>query len=134
MKTQMVAAFAALVLLLTSSAGHAEQSIEQIYGVYCVQCHGLQRNGTGINVPSLSVKPRDHTDAKSMGDSSDEELTKAITEGGFGRQQVGADADLGARPVGRADQRLGQVSEAGLQMRDLNPARKSYQTTKRGRL
>lgn len=83
MKTQMVAAFATLVLLLTSSAGYAEQSIEQIYGVYCVQCHGLQRNGTGINVPSLSVKPRDHTDAKSMGDSSDDELTKAITEGGL---------------------------------------------------
>lgn len=83
MKTQMVAAMAGLVVLLASSTSQADQSIEQVYGVYCVQCHGLQRNGTGINVPALSVKPRDHTDAKSMGDTSDDELVKAITEGGL---------------------------------------------------
>jgi mono/diheme cytochrome c family protein len=83
MKTQMVAAFVGLVFLLTSSASHADQSTEQIYGVYCVQCHGLQRNGTGINVPALSVKPRDHTDAKGMGDTPDDELFKAIKEGGL---------------------------------------------------
>ncbi|GAB1715213.1 MAG: cytochrome c, class IC [Nitrobacter sp.] len=83
MKTQMVAAMAGLVVLLASSTSQADQSSEQIYGVYCVQCHGLQRNGTGINVPALSVKPRDHTDAKSMGDTSDDELVKAITEGGL---------------------------------------------------
>ncbi|MBN9149735.1 MULTISPECIES: c-type cytochrome [unclassified Nitrobacter] len=83
MKTQMVAAFAGLALLLASSTSHADQSIEQIYGVYCVQCHGLQRNGTGINVPALSVKPRDHTEAKGMGDTPDDELYKAIKEGGL---------------------------------------------------
>lgn len=83
MKTQILAAFAGLVLLLAPSAGRADQAIEQVYEVYCVQCHGLQRNGTGINVPALSVKPRDHTDAKSMGDTPDEELFKAIKEGGL---------------------------------------------------
>jgi mono/diheme cytochrome c family protein len=83
MKTQTLAAFAGLVLLLVSSTSHADQSIEQIYGIYCVQCHGLQRNGTGVNVPALSVKPRDHTDAKSMGDTPDDELFKAIKEGGL---------------------------------------------------
>lgn len=83
MKTQMLAAFVGLALLLAPSASRADQSSEQIYGVYCVQCHGLQRNGTGINVPALSVKPRDHTDAKGMGDTPDDELFKAIKEGGL---------------------------------------------------
>ena len=48
-----------------------------------VQCHGLNRNGTGVNLPGLSVRPRDHTDAKGMGATPDDELFKAIKEGGL---------------------------------------------------
>lgn len=54
-----------------------------VYDTYCVQCHGVNRNGTGINVPALSVKPRDHTDAKGMGDLPDTEMFTAIKEGGL---------------------------------------------------
>lgn len=75
--------FAGLALLLTSTAGRCDQPVEQIYGVYCVQCHGLKRTGTGINLPGLATKPRDHTDRKSMGDTPDDELFKAIKEGGL---------------------------------------------------
>lgn len=64
--------------------GHAESfNAEQTYNTYCVQCHGLYRNGTGINVPALSVKPRDHTDSKGMGDMPDEEIFNAIKGGGL---------------------------------------------------
>jgi mono/diheme cytochrome c family protein len=74
---------AGLALLLTSTAGRCDQPIEQVYGVYCVQCHGLKRTGTGINLPGLETKPRDHTDRKTMGDSPVDELFKAIKEGGL---------------------------------------------------
>ena len=57
--------------------------IERVYNTYCVQCHGLNRNGTGVNVPALSVKPRDHTDAKGMGDLPDDEIFSAIKNGGL---------------------------------------------------
>jgi mono/diheme cytochrome c family protein len=64
-------------------SGHAEVSAEKLYGTYCVQCHGLKRNGTGVNLPGLSTKPRDHTDTKGMGETPDDELFKAIKEGGL---------------------------------------------------
>jgi cytochrome c oxidase cbb3-type subunit 3 len=70
-------------LLLLSQPGRADPPIEEVYGTYCVQCHGLNRNGTGINLPALSVRPRDHTDSKAMGDTPDDELFKAIKDGGL---------------------------------------------------
>jgi cytochrome c oxidase cbb3-type subunit 3 len=76
-------ALAAAVLLLTPDIGRADPPIEQVYNIYCAQCHGLKRNGTGINLPGLSVRPRDHTDSKGMGDTPDEELFKAIKLGGL---------------------------------------------------
>lgn len=53
------------------------------YDTYCAQCHGLARNGKGVNAVSLSVQPRDHTDARSMGDMSDEHIATAIRGGGL---------------------------------------------------
>ena len=76
-------ALAAAVLLLTPNIGRADPPIEQVYNIYCAQCHGLKRNGTGVNLPGLSVRPRDHTDSKGMGDTPDEELFKAIKLGGL---------------------------------------------------
>jgi len=74
---------AALALVAAEPADAAGTSIERVYGTYCVQCHGLKRNGTGINLPALSVKPRDHTDAKGMGTLPDDEIFKAIKDGGL---------------------------------------------------
>lgn len=83
MKTPLVTALAGLVLMFTPSVSRADPPVEQVYDVYCAQCHGLKRNGTGINLPGLSVRPRDHTDTKGMGDTPDEELFKAIKDGGL---------------------------------------------------
>lgn len=73
-----------LVILLTtlSLQAQAKESAADNYKAYCVQCHGLQRDGNGVNIRDMSVVPRDHTDAKSMSGRSDETLFKAIKDGG----------------------------------------------------
>jgi cytochrome c oxidase cbb3-type subunit 3 len=53
------------------------------YDTYCVQCHGINRNGRGINSRDMSVQPRDHSDAKGMGGIPDAELFNAIKKGGL---------------------------------------------------
>ncbi|MDP1963790.1 MAG: c-type cytochrome [Reyranella sp.] len=84
-----LAALAFLVLAsgIPSGGAWADESgaaaAKKDYEVYCVQCHGLRRNGTGVNVPHMSVKPRDHTDAKAMGDLPDDQIFRAIKEGGL---------------------------------------------------
>ncbi len=55
----------------------------KVYNTYCVQCHGINRDGRGINSEHMSVQPRDHTDSKAMGDTPDATLFKAIKEGGL---------------------------------------------------
>src|SRR6185437_10857573 len=49
---------ATLAFSAVEPASAADTKIERVYGTYCVQCHGLRRNGTGVNLPALSVKPR----------------------------------------------------------------------------
>lgn len=53
------------------------------YDTYCVQCHGIERNGRGVNSPGMSVQPRDHTDAKGMGGLPEAEMFNAIKNGGL---------------------------------------------------
>src|SRR3546814_1149271 len=48
-----------------------------------LQCHGVNRNGRGINSRDMSVQPRDHSDAKGMGGIPDQELFDAIKKGGL---------------------------------------------------
>ncbi len=55
----------------------------RLYDTYCVQCHGVNRNGNGLNSGEMAVKPRDHTDSKAMGDTPDDLLFKAIKNGGL---------------------------------------------------
>lgn len=82
MRIHVLPVLAGVALLLMPEIVRADPPIEKVYDVYCAQCHGLKRNGTGVNLPGLSVRPRDHTDTKGMGDTPDEELFKAIKEGG----------------------------------------------------
>lgn len=72
--------FLVLVVALPASAG----SVEDNYRLYCVQCHGSKGNGEGINNTSggLSVAPRNHTDATDMSKLTDDEIRRAIAEGG----------------------------------------------------
>ena len=53
-----------------------------LYQTYCVQCHGVNGDGKGINAPHLSVQPRNHTDRSEMSARTDEDLFKAIKDGG----------------------------------------------------
>jgi len=74
--------FAVLIGLLSISASARETAADN-YKTYCVQCHGMEGNGKGINIRDMSVIPRDHTDVKSMSARSDDELFKVIKEGGM---------------------------------------------------
>jgi cytochrome c oxidase cbb3-type subunit 3 len=70
-------------LFAVSIAAPAAETGKDIYRTYCWQCHGSQGNGKGINAgDNMSVQPRDHTDAKYMSGRSDDDLFKAIKEGG----------------------------------------------------
>lgn len=53
-----------------------------LYDTYCAQCHGVQRNGKGVNTVGLSVQPRDHSDNKGMSSIPLDEMSKAIRDGG----------------------------------------------------
>jgi len=89
---QFASAFFMAVLTITSYfvfAGNAAAADEQYakaarnYDTYCVQCHGINHNGRGINSRDMSVQPRDHSDAKGMGGIPDDDLFRVIKEGGL---------------------------------------------------
>jgi len=75
----------ALFFAATTAAGSVRaEAAKENYRLYCVQCHGMQGNGGGINNThgGLAVSPRDHTNAAEMAKLSDEALRLAIAEGG----------------------------------------------------
>ena len=76
-----------IVLLLMAMSlaipAHASEKAADNYKTYCVQCHGMEGNGKGVNIRDMSVQPRDHTDAKAMSTRSDDTLFKVIKEGGL---------------------------------------------------
>lgn len=53
-----------------------------LYDTYCAQCHGVNRDGKGINTVGLSVQPRDHSDTVAMSSLPRDQIVKAIAEGG----------------------------------------------------
>lgn len=71
-----------LILVAGVAPTQAAESPEALYKTYCWQCHGMQGDGMGINIPDMSVQPRDHTDSQEMSARSDEELFTAIKKGG----------------------------------------------------
>jgi len=75
----------ATTLLVSVSFGgsvYAQDSGEDLYQVYCTQCHGVTGNGKGVNAAHLSVAPRNHGDRAEMSARTDDELAKVIREGG----------------------------------------------------
>ena len=78
--SKIILVLAAVVL---SFSAQAKETAADNYKTYCVQCHGMQGNGQGVNIRDMSVQPRDHTDAKAMSTRSDEMLFKVIKEGGL---------------------------------------------------
>jgi cytochrome c oxidase cbb3-type subunit 3 len=72
-----------LCAIFISLPAAAKETAADNYRTYCVQCHGLQGNGKGVNNRDMSVQPRDHTDAKAMSSRSDDDLFKVVKEGGL---------------------------------------------------
>jgi mono/diheme cytochrome c family protein len=54
----------------------------ELYGHYCIPCHGIRGNGHGFNASHLLVKPANHTDSKFMSERSDQKLFDTINLGG----------------------------------------------------
>jgi len=75
--------FGAVLLVGTSAIAEAQEKAVDNYKLMCVQCHGLAGTGKGINAPALAVQPRNHTSAKDMSTLSDDNVFKAIKEGGI---------------------------------------------------
>ena len=71
----------ALMVLGAAAAAQAETGAD-LYRVYCVQCHGTNGDGRGVNAKSMDVLPRSHTDPAEMGARQDSDLTRVIREGG----------------------------------------------------
>jgi cytochrome c oxidase cbb3-type subunit 3 len=81
----LVALGAGITLQQPARAGTESPKIQaaaHLYDTYCAQCHGVQRNGKGINTVGLSVQPRDHSDTVAMSSLPREQIVKAITDGG----------------------------------------------------
>lgn len=72
-----------VVLLFVPLAVQAKELAKDNYKTFCMQCHGMQGTGMGLNIRNMSVQPRDHSDTKAMSARSDAELFKVIKEGGF---------------------------------------------------
>lgn len=84
MKNELALATAAMLVALPAAAiAESGPRAERMYNTYCVQCHGVNRDGNGVNAAHMSVQPRDHGDAKGMSDIPDDQLFKAIKEGGL---------------------------------------------------
>lgn len=73
---------AALLLALGGVTASAADAGADLYRMYCVQCHGTQGDGRGVNAKSMDVLPRSHIDPVEMGARQDADLTKVIREGG----------------------------------------------------
>lgn len=78
----MLNKFLIVIWLVLPIHAQAKETAADNYKAFCIQCHGMEGNGKGINIRDMSVQPRDHTDAKAMSARSDDQLFKVIKEGG----------------------------------------------------
>ncbi len=65
------------------AASAAAADIEQLFGFYCAQCHGLGGKGDGPNVSAdFPVSPRNFTSAEEMNKLTDADVKNVILDGG----------------------------------------------------
>ena len=77
-----VAATLLLAGLLTAATAQADE-VEQVFGFYCAQCHGMEGEGDGPNVTAdFPVDPRNFTKAEEMEKLSDADIKNVILQGG----------------------------------------------------
>lgn len=80
-KLLLAAAAGWLAVIAAPSVMAAEQG-ERLYTMLCVQCHGSNGDGRGVNATHMSVQPRSHIDRGEMMARTDEDLFKVIQQGG----------------------------------------------------
>lgn len=80
-KILLAAAAGWLAVIAAPSVMAAEQG-ERLYTMLCVQCHGSNGDGRGVNATHMSVQPRSHIDRGEMMARTDEDLFKVIQQGG----------------------------------------------------
>lgn len=78
----LVYPFTACLLTLPVTALADAAHGEKLYETFCAQCHGVTGEGKGVNAPELEVAPRNHRDKGEMSTRTDEDLFRAIAEGG----------------------------------------------------
>ncbi len=78
----LASALMALTLSVATNATAGEETGEQLYAMYCTQCHGITGDGRGVNAASMTVLPRAHVDPVEMGSRQDSDLFKVIQGGG----------------------------------------------------
>ena len=81
----------------TAAAADADPVAEakNIFATRCVTCHGASGKGDGAAASALNPKPRDYTDKAWQASVTDEQLAKAIVEGGAA---IGKSALMPANP------------------------------------
>lgn len=75
-------AFAFCAQVATAEDEPKFKETARLYDTYCAQCHGVSRNGKGVNTVGLSVQPRDHSDPVGMASLPREQMVRAIRDGG----------------------------------------------------
>jgi cytochrome c oxidase cbb3-type subunit III len=64
------------------SLTYEQRQGRHLYRKYCMVCHGEEGKGDGFNAYNLDPRPRDFTDARIMGNLTDEKIVQTITGGG----------------------------------------------------
>ena len=81
-KPMIVTATLLVTGLLIAATVQAEE-VEQVFGFYCAQCHGMEGKGDGPNVTAdFPVDPRNFTNAEEMEKLSDADIKNVILQGG----------------------------------------------------
>jgi cytochrome c oxidase cbb3-type subunit III len=95
-----------LLLLLVAARGAPAADLDaakENYELFCVKCHGSAGKGDGPGAATLATKPRDFTDCERMATYSDEQLFKAIKNGG---EAVSMSKDMPAWKDGMDDDEI----------------------------
>lgn len=81
--TRIIIRLIPLLLMMTMTMLASASDPQEVYKFYCVQCHGFEGKGNGINVtPDFATDPRDFTNKVEMEKLSDADIRNVILEGG----------------------------------------------------
>ncbi len=87
-KILLVAIFLIGIIGFAAKGTSFAVSAEENYKFYCTQCHGMDGKGEGanakpqafgINLPEMSVTPRNHTSPEDMNKLTDTDIENAIS-------------------------------------------------------